>query len=366
MLLKVLQYIDRKRFSPHVISLTTKGEIGARIEACGVPVESLGMRPRYPSPAKFLRLVRRLRKLHPDAVHTWMYHADLLGGLAARLAGIRAIGWGIQHSNLSRSQSKRTTRWVMKTCTAVSRWIPRGILCCSHRAKDVHVNAGYDKEKMVVIPNAFDLTAFRPDENARVSVRLELGLSEDTPLVGLIARFDPQKDHAGFFEAAARAYLSRPDVHFLLAGAGVDYSNFTLRQAIQRAGVDSNTHLLGRREDMPRLMAALDVLASSSSFGEAFPNVLGEAMACAVPTVVTDVGDSAEIVGETGRVLAPRDMEGLAQHIVDILGLPDETRRKLGASARRRVQSRYDIESVVRQYEGFYESLMEQEKICVD
>ena len=360
MLLKVLERLDRRRFSPHVISLTTKGEIGARVEALGVPVECLGMRSGHFSPMKFLRLVRRLRKLHPDAVHTWMYHADLLGGSAARLAGVRAVGWAIRHSDFSPSHSKRSTVWVMKACAVLSRRIPRRILCCSERAKDIHVSAGYEERKFVVIPNGFDLTRFHPDTDARVSVRAELGLSEDTPLVGLIARFDPQKNHAGFFEAAARTYRSRPDAHFLLAGAGVLGNNPDLRRVIQQAGVDGNTHLLGRREDIPRLMAALDVLVSSSSFGEAFPNVLGEAMACGVPCVVTDVGDSAEIVGATGRVAAPGDMAALAHEIVEVLGLSDKERRALGARARERVQARYDIESVVRQYEEFYDRLIER------
>lgn len=365
MLLKVLERLDRRRFSPHVISLTTKGEIGARVEALGVPVECLGMPSGRFSPTKFLRLVGRLRKMHPDAVHTWMYHADLLGGLAARLAGIRAVGWAIRHSNFSSSHSKRSTFWVMKTCAVLSSRIPRRILCCSQIGKDIHVSAGYDEEKMVVIPNGFDLARFHPDADARVTVRAELGLSEDTPLVGLIARLDPQKNHAGFFEAAERIYRSRPDAHFLLAGMGVSGNNVALRRVIQQAGVGGSTHLLGRREDMPRLMAALDVLASSS-FGEGFPNVLGEAMACGVPCVVTNVGDSAEIVGETGRVVAPGDMAALAHEIVDVLGLSDEKRRALGARARERVQARYRIGSVVRQYEEFYEHLIQREPMRAD
>ena len=271
MLFKVLQYIDHRRFSPHVISLSSKGEIGDRIEALGIPVEALGMRPGRFSPLKFVRLVRRLHKLHPDAVHTWMYHADLLGGMAARLAGVRAIGWAIRHSNFSSSHNKRSTLWVMKACSVLSHRIPRKILCCSRVAMDIHISAGYDKGKMVVIPNGFDISRFLPDANARISIRSELGLSKDTPLVGLIARFDPQKNHAGFFEAATQVHLSCPDAHFLLAGAGVEGNNPTLRHAIQQAGVGVNTHLLGRREDISRLMAALDVLASTSSFGEAFP-----------------------------------------------------------------------------------------------
>ena len=358
MLFKVLKYINKENFPPYVISLTTKGEIGDRIEALGIPVEVLGMRPGRFNPVKFLRLVRRLHKLRPDAVHTWMYHADLLGGLAARLAGVSALSWSIRHSDLSPSDNKRTTLWTMKACAVLSRRIPRKILCCAQMAKDIHVSAGYDEGKIVVIPNGFEMTRFLPNANARVSVRSELGLRKDTPLVGLIARFDRQKNHEGFFEAAARIHQSLLDAHFLLAGAGVEDNNPTLRHAIQQAGVGVKTHLLGRREDIPRLMAALDVLTSSSSFGEAFPNVLGEAMACGVPCVVTGVGDSAEIVGETGRVVATEDMHGLAHKILEILQLSHEERRAMGVKARERIRARYDIESVVKQYERFYESLL--------
>ena len=363
MLFKVLNYIDSQRFFPHVISLTSKGEIGDWIETLGIPVEALGMRPSRFNPVKFLRLVQRLRELNPDAVHTWMYHADLLGGLAARLAGVRAIGWGIRHGNFSPLHNKRSTFWVMKTCSVLSHRIPRKILCCSRVAKDIHISAGYDRDKMIVVPNGFDLSRYGPDTDARLSVRSELGLPKHTPLVGLIARFSPQKNQAGFFEAARQVHLSCPDVHFLLAGAGVEDHNPTLRDAIRQAGVEAKTHLLGRREDIPRLMAALDVLASSSSFGEAFPNVLGEAMACGVPCVVTGVGDSAEIVGETGRVVAVEDMRGLAHNIVEILHLSHEERRAMGARARERIRERFEIESVVREYERFYESLIGGDQI---
>ena len=181
MLLKVLEKINRHRFSPHVISLTTKGEIGARIEALGIPVEALGMRSGHFNPIKFLRLVHRLHELNPDAVHTWMYHADLLGGVAARLAGVRTVGWAIRHSNLSSSHNKRSTLWVMKACSLLSHQIPRKILCCSRVAMDIHISAGYDKEKIVVIPNGFDISRFLPDTNARISIRSELGVEQGHP-----------------------------------------------------------------------------------------------------------------------------------------------------------------------------------------
>lgn len=357
MLFKVLERLDRQRFVPHVISLTTLGELAPRIAALGIPVDAVGMTLGLTSPAGFFRLVRILKRLNPDVVHTWMYHADLLGGLAARLAGIAAIGWCIRNSNLDRDKTRLSTRAVVSLCASISKWVPSRILSCSEKARQVHVACGYAAEKMVVVPNGFDLARFKPGEDARKRVRAELGLDVDTPLVGLIGRFDPQKNHAGFFEAAGELHRHMPHVHFVLAGQGVDRDNAALVQAMTQAGVLANTHLLGLRNDVPDLMAALDVLASSS-YGEAFPNVLGEAMACGVPCVVTDVGDSAYIVGDTGRVVASGDMHRLAVALEELLLLPLSEKAALGERARARVAEYFEIGKVVQKYENFYESLL--------
>lgn len=357
MLLKVLERLDRQRFAPHVISLTTLGELAPRITALGIPVDAIGMKPGVPSPSGFLRLVRILKRLNPDVVHTWMYHADLLGGLAARFAGISAVGWCIRNSNLDGDKTKLSTRTVVSLCASISKWVPSGILSCSEQARQVHVACGYAAEKMLVVPNGFDLARFKPDRVARHKIRAELGITDEAPMIGLIGRFDPQKNHAGFVEAAAMMRDELPEIQFVLAGGGVDGNNAALHQAIHARGLGECMHLLGRRDDMPHLMAALDVLASSSSFGEAFPNVLGEAMACGVPCVVTDVGDSAEIVGESGRVVQTGDMQGLAQHVVELLRLPPEKKSVLGQQARGRVETHYEIGSVTRLYEHFYERL---------
>ena len=317
MLHKVLTRLSPE-FKPHVISMNLVGEIGEKIRALGIPVESLDMRPGVPDPVAFIRLIRDLRRLKPDLVHTWMYHADLMGGVAARLARVPALAWCIRHSNLAPADNKSQILAVVRANAFLSHRVPDRILCCSEAARKIHVACGYAPEKMVVIPNGFDLAHFKPDPNARLSVRAELGLPLETALVGLIGRWDPQKNHAGFFAAAATLHLRRPDVHFLLAGHGVDGNNQTIQRTLGANGLTAVTHLLGLRDDIPRLMAALDVLASSSSYGEAFPNVLGEAMASGVPCAVTDVGDSAYIVGDTGRVVSSGDMEGLA-HAIDSL-----------------------------------------------
>lgn len=357
MLLKLLERIDRSRFSFHVFSLTSLGEIGPRIQALGIPVEAMGMKRRMPNPLVVAALARRLREAKTDLVHTWMYHADLLGSIAARLAGVRTIAWCIRNTDLDRDKSKFSTRLVVRVNAIVSRWLPAGILSCAEAARDVHVALGYAAGKMEVIPNGFDLSRFRPDATARTSVRNELQLSADTPLVGIVGRFDPQKNHAGFLVAAALLLRSRPDVHFVLVGAGIDSNNDELAAAARHAGVLDAAHWMGRRDDIPRLMASLDVLVSSSSFGEAFPNVLGEAMACGVPCAVTDVGDSAAIVGDTGRIVRSGDMPALAAAIGDLLTLDPPQRAALGRQARMRVEEHFEIGQIVRRYEDYYDRL---------
>jgi glycosyltransferase involved in cell wall biosynthesis len=356
MLLKVLERLD-SRFSPYVISLTSLSEIGPRIQALSIPVEALGMKPgRVPNPIAFTRLVGRLKILKPEVVHTWMYHANLLGGLAAQLAGVPAVGWAIHYSNLSRRYNKYSTLAVMKICSLLSAWLPDQILSCSEAARRIHVAYGYPAEKMLVVPNGFDTTLFQPDTAARIRIREELGISVETPLVGLIGRFDPQKNHFGFVKAAAHLHRLLPNVHFLLAGKGVDQKNDSLVCAIEQAGLIGSINLLGLRSDVHSLMAALDVYASSS-YGEAFPIVVGEAMACGVPCVVTDIGDSAYIVGDTGRVVPPGDMAGLAVALEAVLTLPPMERIALSERARARVVAHFEIGAVVKRYEAFYEEL---------
>lgn len=364
MLLKLLENIDRKKFEPHVISLLSKSEIGPRIERLEIPVTALDVNFKAASSFATLRLVKLLWKIRPNLVQTWMYHADLIGGVAARLAGVRRVVWALRNSNLSQGLNKRSTLNVVSICSAISPWIPQHILSCSNRAAGIHAQFGYPRDKIKVIANGFDLGAYRPDVKAKGSVKKELGLPTDSLLVGLMARYDSQKNHAGFIVAAAQISRAIPNVHYILAGASVDESNVELKAMIAAHGLEKYVHLLGRRDDMSRLMASLEILASPSH-GEAFPNVLGEAMACGVPCVVTDVGDSAEIVGETGRVVEPGDMDGLARNIQQILILPPEERARMGRQARARIEAKYEIGHVTRLYEQFYEQVWVGNDSCV-
>lgn len=359
MLYRLLSRIDRKRFTPRVIALIDFGpsSVVQAIQALGVSIRFLGMQPGLPNPMFVLRLARWLREDQPDLISTWMYHADLIGGIAARLAGGIPVVWGIRQSDLNHEGNSHLTYLTVKICGSLSRWLPAKIICNSEAGRKFHVELGYASEKMVVIPNGYDLGTFRPDSAARETIRKELQLSNEVPIVGLMARFHPQKDHPNFVLAASLLHQDRPDVHFVLCGHGMDWENTKLTKWIEEAGIRSRFHLLGLRNDVPKLIAALDIACMSSSFGEGFPNVVSEAMCCEVPCVVTDVGDAAYIVGNTGRVVEPRNPNALAKALLELIELGPEGRSQLGIAARQRISEHFDLPKVVKQYESLFEEL---------
>lgn len=357
MLYKLLASLDRTVCKAEVISLCDIGPLGKRIQELGVPVRALGLRPGAPNPWGIYRLARWLRQDPPHLLQTWLYHADLIGGLAAKLAGGIPVAWNIRHSNLDATDDKRSTRWTVRACAKLSHWLPARIVCCSESSQHVHAALGYAANKMVVIPNGFDLTAFKPDPTARLAVRQELGIPDKAPLIGLVGHFRAQKDHRTFVRAAARLHADLPEVHFLLCGNDITWENPEMCQWISAAGIRDRCHLLGRREDMPRLTAALDIATLTSAHGEGFPNVIGEAMACGISCVVTDVGDSALIVGDTGKVVPPQDPSALAKAWFTVLMLDPEGRAQLGLAARHRVNEHFNLPLIVTRYQRLYEEL---------
>ncbi len=356
MLHDLLKHTNEKAgFEVEVISLTDMGVIGAQIETLGIPVRAIGMRPRDAMNLRGVRkLTRELRRFRPDVVQTWLYHADFIGGLAARFVGVRHVAWGLHASHLDSQSVKRTTLWTVRACAKLSHRVPSKIVCCAEAARRIHAEAGYDAEKMIVIPNGFDTERFKPDAVARAAVRAELNIADDVPLVGLCGRFHPQKNHENFVRAAAHLNARMPEARFLLCGEGSDWQNSRLAGWIDEAGLRDCFHLVGRRADMPRLYAALDILSLSSSYGEAFPMVVGEAMACGVPCVVTDIGDSSLLIGDTGRVVSAEDSHALAEAWSEVLGMTDEQREVLGRAARRRIESHYGIAAIAARYASLY------------
>ena len=357
MLCNLLLRTDRRRFEPFVVSLIDDLTVAGPVLRAGIPLVTMNMRPGAPNPLAVLRLAAHLRRIRPDVVHTWMDHSNLIGGVAARLARCPRVVWGIHHSDHVIGIAKRSTLMTVAACARLSDRIPSRIVCCSRHASRLYAARGFATDRLATIPNGFDTARFRPDPAARADVRLELGLPPGVPLIGLIARYDPLKDHATFLRAAARLVGPRPDARFLLCGANVSHANKTLATLVDSLGLAGRCHLLGPRNDIPRINAALD-LAASSSISEAFPLALGEAMSCGVPCVATDVGDSALIVGPAGRIVPPSEPRAFADAMQDILSLATQTRAELSRAARDRIRELFELDIVTRRYEVLYESLV--------
>lgn len=307
-----------------VISFTDRGVYGADIASLGVPLECLGMRrgtlrrsSRGRSPIGGLVRLYHLLRAFPrtSVVQTWMYHADLLGGVVARLAGHRRIVWGIRHSTLDRRDTSLTLRAIARASAILSGFIPRETVSCSSRAAEVHTQYGY-RGPFTIVANGYDLSELRRDSQAREQLRQEWGVASDIPLLGMVARYNPQKDHRRLLAAFAALvkHAEKPRLRasrLVLVGEGCDANNGDLKRLLEQTGTRARVILAGRRADIPAVMSALDVHVLSSSSGEAFPNVLAEAMACGTPCVATDVGDSGEIIGETGWLVPPRNTVSL-------------------------------------------------------
>ncbi len=359
MLYRFLSASDPQEYQHEVISLTDRGAMAGKIEALGVPVRVLRMRPGIPNPLAVPRLARELRETRPQLVQTWMYHADLLGGLATRLAGNVPVVWGIHHTRVDWRETKFLTVLTVRLCALLSRRVPAAIVCCSKASEEAHLKLGYAPEKMRVIANGIDVQEFRPDPDAGVAVRKALGIPAQAPVIGLAARFHPHKDHGTFFRAAGMLHKEFPDAHFVLCGDGVTPENSEIAAEVDAAELQGNCHLLGAQSDMRTNYAVWDI-ATNSSVSEAFPLTVAEAMACEVPCVVTQVGDSSAIVGDTGKVVPPQRPELLAQAWRELLESGAGVRRRLGTAARERVAKHYGLPALVEQYEALYRTIAQE------
>jgi glycosyltransferase involved in cell wall biosynthesis len=346
------------RIETSVISLAPIGAIGERMRVSGVNVSTLGMTRRSLAPGPIFRLRDMLKEAKPDIVQTWMYHANLLGGLAARWAGIPALVWSIRQSNLSIRHNRLRTVMISRACAALSRHVPDRILCCANVARLNHVHFGYADDKMEVLPNGFDLSRFTPAPETRESVRREFGVPDNVFIIAMIGHFLVHKGHRILIDAAAILRERRPRIHYLLAGQDVDDSNAALARWLNERTLQSSVSLLGIREDIPRLLAAVDALVLPS-INEGFPNIVAEAMASAVPCIASNVGDTSFIIGDTGFVVPPGDAGALANAMDHFLSMPERERQSYGARARQRVVENFEIGAITSRYVEFYDRVLE-------
>lgn len=344
MLLKLLAAdAGRAEVSHRVASLTGPGRLGSEVDALGVPLHDLGLKRGRPHPRALVEAIRLVRRHRPDVIQSWLYHADLLALVAAGLGGRASkVVWNLRCSDMDMSRYGRLSALVRGLCARLSP-LPGAVIANAQVGREVHRRLGYRPRRWAVIPNGFDTDRFAPDPGRRAITRRQLGLADGHIVIAFIARVDPQKNHPGLLDAFARIAPNHPEARLLLVGRGTQDLSLpeTLAEKVLR---------LGERPDIPALLNASDLAILPSAYGEGFSNALGEAMACALPAIATDVGDSAHIIGPTGWVTPANDTAALAETLHEALATPATERQKRGQQARQRILDNWTLPTIRNQY----------------
>jgi glycosyltransferase involved in cell wall biosynthesis len=341
-----------------VFALGVEGGMRSRFEEAGIPLTCFDLR-RRPLGALW-GLFRALRRERPDVLQTWLYHADLIGGLLGRLVGCRAILWGIHSIGLAK-EARFSTRLVQRLCARLSWWVPHRILCVATASKTAHAAVGYDARRMVIQPNGYDFARMVPSEGARARLRTAWKIPPGARVVGTVGRFCEEKDYPTFIRATARIAAGDPALRILLVGRGLDSGNPALARAIGETGHGAQYILAGERGDIPDCLAAMDVFGLSSRM-EAFPNVLVEAMAAGLPCVSTDVGDAAIILREAGVLVGKEDAPAFAEGLRSLLERSEAELAAIGSRARAQVTSEFSIQKGLETMRCLYLEMLERDK----
>lgn len=357
-LVDLLKNMDSRRIDQSVLCL---GSPVRRIELDdfdGVNIEYLDLdRSVYDLLSKIRTLRYHINNHKPDIVQTWMYHADLLGGIAAKLEGIPVV-WGLFTGNLEWKHYKIRTLLIIKLCAVVSHFVPEFVLSCSHRGVEEHGRIGYSKKRMKYVTTGFDTVRFNQDKFQGTNYRLSLGIDADLLLIGIVARFDPQKDYESLFRAISIFRLkTRKFVVLVAGGYGVGDKDNPFSKLIGKHQLEEYVVALGYVSDIVGFYNSLDLMVLSTH-GEGLPRVIGEAMATGVPCIATDVGDIAKIVGKTGIVVPRSNPEKFSDAIRIMSSWTGAEKLQKGEQARQRIIDEYSIDRMVVEYTEIYEQLI--------
>jgi glycosyltransferase involved in cell wall biosynthesis len=338
-----------------VISLKNLGKIGEELQSRGFEVVALNMRSFLAFPVGFFRLYRLIRHYRPDIVQTWLYHADLIGGVVAKFAGVKNIVWGIHTVELR--EKAYFTEVIRKLLAWFSYSIPSKIICVAEASRKKHIALGYDASKMVVIGNGFDMSALQSTPTLRSEFRQAFGLGDQDVVIGTLGRLSQVKGQDVFIRSAGLIAEVYPNVRFLMIGRELEATNKIVMEWINATGFTDRFVLTGERPDVAVVLSAMDIFCLSSR-SEAFPLVLGEAMAMGLPCVSTDVGDTGVLLGDTGLLVHKDDYEALTVGLKQMLDMSEDERTALGERAKLRVQNEFTLEQTHKKFEAVYAELL--------
>ena len=351
-LLRLIPHLRNAGLQSSVIYLSGEGQLVSDYRKAGITVYDCRLDRGLAAVLGLCKLFSRVKSEKPDLIQTWMYHADLVGSILGLLFRKRVV-WGVRQSNLGAQLNKRSTLFIARICSRISKYLPRSIIYNSEAARTSHESIGYFRSKAEVVHNGIDCQKFTEEPGAKKFIRTELRIPQDALVVGHIGRYDPQKDHATLLEAMPIVRATLPNVHFVLAGKGITWSNVGLFSKFDRAEDGPWLHLLGPRSDIGNLLMSMDIVCSSSR-GESFPNAVLEAMASGIPCVSTNVGDVTKLIGETGIIVQPEAPNALADGCISLLSRHPDERKELGERARQRVLNQFSLEKTAARFVEIY------------
>ncbi len=344
-LITLVKNLDQKKFDLSLICFYGGGVLEKEIEKNShIRLISLEKKGRWDLVKFWYRLFFYITEIQPDILYGYLGASHLMTILLKIFNPSTLMVWGVRSSYVDFSRYDWLESFIFKLQCFFSRFADL-IIVNSYAGRDYHVGHGFPNSKMIVVPNGIDTDRYQPKPDLRAKVRSEWGVARETFLIGRIGRLDPMKDYPTFLKAAALFYKQRKDARFVCVGSGTDNYLDELLQLAKQLGIAEQVIWAGSRSDMPAVYSALDI-ACSSSYGEGFPNVIGEAMACGVPCVVTNVGDSAWIVGDTGIIVTPQDPEALASAL---LSCGERNLDEMGQKARIRIVENFSVDQLVKQ-----------------
>ncbi|MBW4675087.1 MAG: glycosyltransferase [Desmonostoc geniculatum HA4340-LM1] len=310
-LVTLAKALDKQWFDVSVLCFYTGGSLSLDkdLKDSDIPIIYLEKQGRWHLFGFFWHLIQHLQHINPDVLHGYGGTPNLLTIFLKPFFPSTAIVWGLRNSNSDSNFYDWLGRLIFQLECLLSHFTNL-IIVNSYAGRTYYLAHKFPTNKMMVISNGIDIELFQPDLEARKKVRSQWGISEDTILIGLVGRLDLRKDHPTFLKAAALLCEDSQNVHFVCVGSGSEHYARELHELTYQLGISEKVIWEKARADMPAIYNALDI-AASSSYTEGFPNVIGEAMACGVPCVVTDVGDSALIVGNPDVVVPPKNPEAL-------------------------------------------------------
>lgn len=352
-LVTLLHGLDRKRFRSTVVTYYRGGTWEETVKLMpGVDLHCLGLKNRFDLARMTLTLSRIIRKTRPDILYGILGDACTLALIHGRVFGKHKVIWGLRATNMDFSRYSPSSGWVYRLNAYLSKRVDR-IIVNSWTGAKYHVGRGYARDCIVVVCNGIDTEYFRPQPEKGTDLRHTWGVGHETPLIGRVGRLDPMKDYPAFLKAAAILTDRRPDARFVIAGGGPDQMLNDLKALSGSLGLNEHVLWIGPREDLPAIYSAC-AFTSSSSFGEGFPNVVAESLACEVPCVATDVGDSAGVVGPGGIIVPAKNPAALAKAWDQILSLPQEERLQMGQKGRKHIIRNFSTQQMVHATEKVF------------